>query len=64
MSRDEKTDLDFGTSHTEQDLPNYGRALKQLKKTEELIQQRQKQMRVNAMRAQRGSWFEQERQHR
>ena len=36
----------FDTLPTEGTLPNYGQALRQLKHTEELIEQRKKQMRV------------------
>lgn len=45
---------------TDSDLPNYGEALRLLKNTETLLERRKKQLRVQAIRAQKGSWIEQE----
>ncbi len=44
---------------TETNLPNYAEALRQLKQADALIEKKKKQLRVQAMRAQRGSWIDQ-----
>ena len=49
---------------TEANLPNYAEALRQLKQADALIEKKKKQLRVQAMKAHRGSWIEQEAEHR
>ena len=45
-------------NQTETTAPNYAEALRLLKNTDAMIDQRKKQLRVQAMKAHRGSWME------
>lgn len=57
-----KTDTSATISNPQQ--INYSYALKVLKQTDALVEKRKKQLRVQAMKAHRGSWMEQEEEHK
>lgn len=40
--------------------PNYAEALRMLKNTDALLEKRKKQIKVQAMKAQKGNWMEEE----
>lgn len=49
---------------TEGVLPNYSQALRQLREAEMALERRRKQVRVESVRARRGSWIAGEQQQR
>ena len=44
-------------STTETEVPNFGNALRMLKNADALLEKRKKQLRVQHMKAQKGSWI-------
>ena len=44
-------------TQSDMSLPNYGEALRLLKNTDAMLDQKKKELRVRAMKAQRGSWI-------
>ena len=53
----DRTQKGTEASTTENEVPNFGNALRMLKNADALLEKRKRQLRVQHMKAQKGSWI-------